>query len=513
MSGDLYYIDQKIPYDADGSQAAQSSNVQNWDYVHPGLPSERGIFSIKMKGIEDAPPQIRQLVRMFQEEPWSLVRKKSFYEQALHMADYRDNVEIVPFSEYFPVYRSMDIAQLRSYFTIRELLRRGKYPDVPLSYLFVYIYEILMQVGIDSPGKGLEILKNMKHAYAASQPKLIRYLDLWMQDYIVFYGLTDRIGEFFEQEKKEDNLAATLADYRNLSESILFDTVTSISSYRIEKGALFKKHPDEVVRVAARTIKAAVPIYEQRYGHTIEELCLGLKKQSPHPIFASAVFYRPDAPKEKTISISPRRRYVCKGGLWSMDTFREKVFSKKSNPLSLILHETDRRLRISLRKRFAMAAKMSDPEVENIIQQEIDQYLREQVEEALPKITVDFSKLTRIRYDADIIRDALLSEEELEKEELSIDKQPAGTKESEQESPTAMKKESLFSDQEREFLELLVKGGDWKTYLRTIHMPIGVMTDNINEKTMEDIQDILIVDENGGPAVLNDYRDYVIDKI
>ncbi len=513
MSRDSYYIDQIIPYDAEENQAAQISNAQNWDYVPPARPPEREIFSIKMKGIEDAPTQIRELVQLFNEEPWSLVRKKSFYEQALYMADYSDNVEIVPFSEYFPVYRSMDIAQLRSYFTLRVLLRKGEYPDVSLSYLFVYIYEILMQVGINNPGIGLEILKNIKDAYAVAQPKLIRYLDLWMQDYVVFYGLTDRIDEFFKQEKQEDDLAEILTDYRNLSESILFGTATLISSYKIENGALFKKHPKEMTQVAARTIKAAVPIYEERYGHKIEELCLGLRKQSPHPIFASAVFYRPDAPKEKIISISPRRRYVCKGGLWSMDTFREKIFPKKSDLLGLILHETDRRLRISLHTKFPMAAKMSDPEVENVIQQEIDQYLHQRAEEARPKITVDFSKLSRIRYDAAIIRDALLSEEELEKDKPSTDQQPTGTNDAVQELPIDVKRESLFSDQERKFLELLIKSGDWKTYLRNIRMPIGVMTDSINEKTMEDIQDILIADESGTPALLNDYRDYVIDKI
>lgn len=513
MKGDLYYTDQKISYDVDESQAAQGGSTKKWDYVPPNLPPERAMFSVNMKGIEDAPQKIKQLIQMFEEEPWLLMRKKSFYEQTLLMKDYEDDVEIVPFSEYFPVYRSMDIPQLRSYFTFRKFVRRGEYPDVPLSYIFVYTYEILMQAGIKNPEIGLEILKNIKDAYALSQPKLARYLDLWMRDYIVYYGLTDRISEYFDQEKQEDDLASILGDYQSIGENLLFETASSISSYNIKKGALFKKYPDDVVCVAARTIKATVPIYEQRHGHKIEELCLGLKRQSPHPMFASAVFYRPDAPKEKSIDISPRRHYFCKGGLWSMDTFREKIFPKKKDLLGLILHETDRRLRISLNAKFPMASKMSDEIVENAIQQEIDWYLREKAQEARPKITVDFSKLSKIRSDAAFTRDALLSEEELEEAEPSTDKQSAERQDTAQDFPTATRKESMFSDQEREFLKLLIKGGDWQNYLRNILLPLGVMTDKINEKTMEHMQDILIVDEGSGPAILSDYTDYIIDKI
>ncbi|NAW51407.1 hypothetical protein GNY06_08435 [Elizabethkingia argentiflava] len=513
MSGNSYYTDQKICYDVDENRASQGSNSHNWDYVPSILRVENGMFIPKMKGIENAPQQIRQLIQMFEEEPWSLMRKKSFYEHALFMEGYEDDAEIVPFSEYFPVYRSMDIAQLRSYFTFRRLLRQGEYLNVPLSYIFVYIYEILMQIGVANPEVGLETLKNLKIAYGPSQPKLIRYLDLWMQDYVVYYGLTNRFDEFFAQEKQEDDLALLLSSYREVDESALFETACAISSYKIKNGALFKKHPNDVVSVVARTIKAIVPIYEQRFRQPIEHLCLGLRKRSPHPMFASAVFFRPDSPKEKTVNISLRRSYYCKGGLWSMDTFREKVFPKKGDLISLILHETDRKLRISMNIKSSMIGKMSDPIVENAIQQEINSYFQEKAEEARPKIKVDFSKLDKIRSDAAVIRDALLSEEDVEKDLVYSEEQPAGTTKITDEPSATMENKSMFSKDEREFLHLLLNAGDWKNYLRGIRLPIGVITDSINEKTMEDIQDILIVYEGDGPTILNDYKDYIISNI
>lgn len=513
MNGKLYYTDQKISFDVAKNQTDKGDSVQNWDYVPPSLPLKRGISFVKMRGIDDAPQELRQLNQMFEDEPWSVLRKKSFYEQALVMVDFEDDADIVPFSEYFPVYRSMNTAQLRSYFTFRKLIRRGEYPDVGLSYIFVYIYEILMQIGIENPNIGLDILKNLKDAYSFSQPKVIRYLDLWMQDYVVYYRLTNRVGEFFIQEKQEDDLAALLSDYKDINETLLFDTASLIASYKIKNGALFKKYPDDVTSVAARTIKAAIPIYEQRTTHHIEELCLGLKKQTPHPIFASAVFYRPDAPKENSFQISPRRKYYCKGGLWSKDTFRDKIFQKKGEPFGLILQETDRRLRISMHLKFSMAKKIADPIVENAIQKAIDQYLLEKAEEARPKINVDFTKLDKIRSDADIIRDALLSEEEIEKDLLPTDNQLKDTPEIAEEPPTPCRNNSIFSDQEVSFLQLLVKSGDWKNYLRNIRLPIGVITDSINEKTMVDIQDIVIVDEGDGPTLLSDYIDYIIKMI
>ncbi|MEO8239536.1 MAG: TerB N-terminal domain-containing protein [Flavobacterium sp.] len=158
-----FYTDQNIADNVDGKKVLTSKlDSQNWDYVPPIKPASSSVWSddvFSKEIVADTPQMIIDLAKMSRQEPWLLTRNKSFFEQALYMADYEDDVQIVPFFEYFPVYRSMNITQLRSYFTFRTLLRKDQYPDVSLSYIFVYIYEILMQVGVKNPHQGLGILQ------------------------------------------------------------------------------------------------------------------------------------------------------------------------------------------------------------------------------------------------------------------------------------------------------------------------------------------------------------------
>ena len=55
----------------------------------------------------------------------------------------------------------------------------------------------------------------------------------------------------------------------------------------------------------------------------------------------------------------------------------------------------------------------------------------------------------------------------------------------------------------------MIEGGDWAGYLRDIRVPVGVMTEGINEKMMEELQDIVVADQGQGPEVIEDYLDDV----
>ena len=76
---------------------------------------------------------------------------KIFYEQGRFMEDFEDDYEKeVPFSAYFPSYQMMGYEQLRTYFTWRTRLRKGEITDTSASYLFLYLYELLNQIGVRS---------------------------------------------------------------------------------------------------------------------------------------------------------------------------------------------------------------------------------------------------------------------------------------------------------------------------------------------------------------------------
>ena len=144
MSSNLYKSYDDEPLFPDADDFTGSTGGGSWDYVPPeesALPADAPLHGgNSLRGIvAGTPARILQLYDKILHEDWTITRNRAFYYQAKMMADYEDHADIVPFHAYYPTYRDMNVEQLRSYFSIRLMLRQGKTPAVPLSYLFVYI--------------------------------------------------------------------------------------------------------------------------------------------------------------------------------------------------------------------------------------------------------------------------------------------------------------------------------------------------------------------------------------
>lgn len=511
-----YYTDRPIRRQEAKGEENDDASPARWDYVSPeeapaAEEEEEALFHDLPAA--DVPEPVLSLWRMSRQGQGQLTRNKEFYRQALLMATYGDDTGIVPFFCYYPTYADMSITQLRSYFTLRRLIRKGVYPEASLSYLFVYIYETLMQVGIDTPGEGWDILEEIRMAYAEEHPRILKYLDAWMQDYAVYYGLTDKFDVCFGQEREEEQPDAVLANYAAESDEALFEAAAARSSYKIKASSLFKKQPAIVTTVGARLVRAIMPIYEQTFHRTADELCIGKWRSVFHPMFASAIFYNPAPVMERCVEISRRKRYTCKNGLWSLETAEGSLFSLRRELLGELLREMDCRLRLCLQVKGRLVSRMQNKEQVALVQREIDSYLREKEASERPRVAVDLSRLAGIRSDADAVRDALLVDEEEETApgmETVTEPQPTATPAAE---PLPSATPSPFTPEEQTFLRLLLSGGDWQAYLREIRVPAGVLVDAINGKMMDELQDIVIADEGDGPRVIDDYREELLNKI
>jgi hypothetical protein len=79
-----------------------------------------------------------------------------FYKQGMFMKDFEDDYEEnASFSSYFPYYQMLNYEQLRTYFTWRTKVRKGEITDTSMSYVFMYIYELLNNIGVENPQDGL----------------------------------------------------------------------------------------------------------------------------------------------------------------------------------------------------------------------------------------------------------------------------------------------------------------------------------------------------------------------
>ena len=73
--------------------------------------------------------------------------------------DYRDSVV-----RYYPTYQSLTDPELRGYFSWRTKLRKGDVCKTSLSYAFLYIYELINQIGVSDPMDGYQKLTDFRDA-------------------------------------------------------------------------------------------------------------------------------------------------------------------------------------------------------------------------------------------------------------------------------------------------------------------------------------------------------------
>ena len=94
-------------------------------------------------------------------------------------------VESVAFMQYWPTFQSFTEKQKKWYFYWRSEIRRGRYIKTDLSYIFVYIYELLCLVEISDPVKAATQIKTIWREYRPLYKELDRYLPDWGGDLMV----------------------------------------------------------------------------------------------------------------------------------------------------------------------------------------------------------------------------------------------------------------------------------------------------------------------------------------
>lgn len=520
MYEDSFYTDE----DLDFSQADDNDlpdgldSIHSWDYFAPEETERRDDFPYNAVSDANVGEPLRSLLRMIRQQPWQITAAKAFYEQALFMADYEEDAPIVSFMSYFPSFRDMSVPQLRSYFAIRRQLRLGKFPDVSLSYIFVYVYETLMKVGVNTAEEGYEILSEINEAYRKSEPKLNRYLTPWLRDYVVYNNLSCHFPDVFKAEREQDDIASLLSSYDTADEQTLFSTFCDIGKYDPRKGALFTKEQSRLISCTIAVLRHIIPVVEKTCHHRIGTLFAGKRVKRSATMFSNALFYDPSPVRNVEIEVSPLRRYLCRGGLWTRDEFigSDKSFAKL---IGAILREVDSQLRevlnVKPRLKPSLAVQPYREQIRGAVMAWLAEDKRRIAEEEAERrrVSINYGMLGRIRNDADVIKDKLLDgiipEDEAAPIEPALPLVETTPNQPVHEEADATHNRQAQDEESREhtFLRLMLTDGDWHQYLRSIHVPEGVMVENINNEMMDKIGDIVIEDNGDGLQLIEDYRE------
>lgn len=506
------------------------------DYTVSKIYQDEPILKTAAQMANFTPPKYREMRKLVQT---SSVFYESdaqiFYAQGKFMEDFTDDYQYNgEFQRYYPTYQSMTDQQLRGYFSWRTKVRGGKLEKTSLSFVFVYIYELLNQIGVSSSEEGFYTLKSFWQAYKDIDPKINHYIKLWLKDYVIYYSLDKSCLDDFS-DINFDNKILTLMNYKSHSVDEVFCALNSLSTYNLENSRFYKLHSDDVKNIVYNVFAELSEYYNKKRKNSICEKFFGKIMTNQYVMFNSAVFYNREIHKDCIYEINDVCKYICKNGKWTHERFF--FFKDKNKHIGELLKTIDFLMRQKYDFKSTLKVNKLKKVYQDIIQKETDKLIEDKKKKAVPKIEIDISKLQGIRKTALETQNKLIVEdfeevtipeakpisdricdliELIEAEQNNIKNGLIVPKEAEPkniQNGTMVPKEAAqvdainLSDIEYEFMKCLIYGKNYGDMVKSNGLMLSVLIDSINEKLYDIFCDTVIIFEGDKPELVEDYCD------
>ena len=432
-------------------------------------------------------------------------RELVFLKQAKLLVNYEDDCPCSHASaRYYPTYQSLTDAELRGYFTWRTQLRKGDLQKAPSTFAFLYIYEILNQVGVENPAEGYEKLRRFRAEYVPLDNTVERYLDTWMSDYVLYYDLPESLL----QESKPasfDRQLVTLAEIDRHTDAEIAEAVRSLAPRWLGRSRFYAQNTQDMDRVLARVLRGISAHYDARCKRTMVEFFFGPRHCQAFQPFESAVFVNKVPQRDRDVSVSPLRVCHCRQGHWTAEGY--SLCTLPSGKLESFTKAVDCAMRDACGDRHPVKQTMDTKWILKLIDTEIQTLLGEKKQAEQKKLRLDFGKLDAIRKNADITREKLIVDEDEAPLPVILPVEAPAV-------PAAPLPEvpgCPLNGQELRFLRCLLTGEptDW---LRQEGGLPAVLADSINEKLYDTFADTVLTVEDC-PTVIEDYADELKEMV
>lgn len=466
--------------------------------------SPTGLKHTQEQKIPYVPDPIQKMLQSYDYSvpPFEVVAY-NFYHQGQMLADYTDQFDSVyELKQYFPVYQDLTINQLRTYFTWRTQLRQGHFTVISTSYAYLYIYELLNNIGVASPEEGYTKLMTFYDECVPSYHRGMRdLLHRWLCDYVLYYGL--------DQQKAKTIFAKTLStddDYYILLHPADFSPEQLLSVFKAHstylKSCLLLKKSSKQFAELLKIVWLQILALRQDHQFDYFSEAIAGQTSTSHTYFTSAVFYFRKAPQHKEYRIDSSHIYhlgpqTCSSIIYYPAKHQEKE-------LNTLLHEVDRLVRKSFHLGHPLKPRQLSPLLQRAIMDGINQYQQILEDKRRPQVSINLANLDQIRNDALKTRESLLTEDEKEPLPEPSPKQPVIQ---DQKDESTNSQQSLLNDDEAMLVVALLKRRPWQQYLHDHHLMTSVLVDQINEKLFDEIGDTVIeFNADNQPVIVEDYR-------
>ena len=416
-------------------------------------------------------------------------RESIFIKQGKLLAGYEDDyVYNRRVTHYFPTYQSLTNPELRGYFSWRTKLRRGNLQKTSLTYAFLYIYELLNQIGVADPMDGYRKLTEFRDAYGALDDGILPYLNLWLMDYVVYYNLDAGLLADTPQVRFNRGIAV-LDSIQSRGDEEVIRAVKQLSPKWLERSKFYREYREDCDTVTVRVLRRMSAHYNARCKKTMVEQYFGSFSQYRVILFDAAVFHERQVEGNRQYKVD--YIYRCRNGLWSVQKYN--CLPHSNGKLGDVLKAIDGVMRECYGYGRPIQYKLDTKWILKIIQEEARNLLTEKKAAEEKKITIDYSRLARIRSDAAVTRDRLMVEEEAEEEAPPV-QTPAPAEEPE---------DTPLTRDEYRLLQSLLYGRDYG-WVRSSGLMLSVIVDGINDKLYDTFSDSVLLGDDP-PKLIEDY--------
>ena len=418
-------------------------------------------------------------------------RESIFIKQGKLLAAYEDDyVYDRRVTHYFPTYQSLTNPELRGYFSWRTKLRRGNLQKTSLTYAFLYIYELLNQIGVADPMDGYRKLAEFRDAYGALDDGILPYLNLWLMDYVVYYNLDAGLLADTPQVRFNRGIAV-LDSIQSRGDEEVIRAVKQLSPKWLERSKFYREYREDCDTVTVRVLRRMSAHYNARCKKTMVEQYFGSFSQYRVILFDAAVFHERQVEGNRQYKVDENYIYRCRNGLWSVQKYN--CLPHSNGKLGDVLKAIDGVMRECYGYGRPIQYKLDTKWILKIIQEEARNLLTEKKAAEEKKITIDYSRLARIRSDAAVTRDRLMVEEEAEEEAP-----PAQTP-----APAEEPEDTPLTKDEYRLLQSLLYGRDYG-WVRSSGLMLSVLVDGINDKLYDTFSDSVLLGDDP-PELIEDY--------
>ena len=516
----MYY---EIEYDSGGIPGVGKYVLKPQKIAEPPKDEIRELFT-KMRDIARAHRSQYDISRFFDRRVYQ-DNEAIFYKQARYMKDFTDDFTgSAEFSQYYPYYQMMGYEQLRTYFTWRTGVRKGDVYEVSLSYAFLYIYELLANIGAGSPGEALERLMFFWKAFSVFNNGINKYILQWLKDYHIYYELPQSFKEFVTKNGLKEHYPG-MADAGDN-----FDLFCSVSKYDVRKSSFFCGDNIKLTTDCFYFLTGKLRrIFAENDLDFDESVFQTTKKMSAWTPFKGALFYQWVKQPDRQIVLSENEIYVCSRNKWAFST---AITSESGKQLvGYVIKQMEAVLRRETRYKYKLSANLNavthaavgildakGVSLENLVSSAVREFYREATKTV---VAVDPKALSEIRQAALATQATLIIPEPEEQPAPALSPLNLSLRASENLPPIVAELMSVSDVWER-FKDILTKaeintlaaavlGGH---EVRKLAGECGVMpevlVDSLNEKAADYIGDS-ILDEDF--AIYEDYINQVEELI